>query len=300
MPSARNCACEPPSAEQFTRGVLALERSGSQNEGNEVTEVKKRISIGHREVLSSKKNKTIMSSGFRKRSRSARRRKFSRKRKRLPLALKTHRMLRRYMKKEARSTELKWLTDFTNITDIDDAGTDDQYFFQLGQGSTQYQREGTSVTCKHFRLNIGFKGPIYSAANNATPVGAIVRYLIYYDKKPELGAPSYSDLIYNPIHTDRNVYKFRNIDNVDRFKVLRDGMFAIPPQSEYGGNKVMRFDLLRNGKLVWNRDENAPDAYADMHEGGVGIVLCSDVPTASHSDLKPKYVLEAKLAYTDK
>jgi len=93
----------------------------------------------------------------------------------------------------------------------------------VAQGDGQNERIGHKICIKKamFRLRVNLLNQA-----SATPTGATLRILIVLDKQCNGAVAAVADII-----TDADVYGFNNLDNTDRFVILKDKWVTVNPMT---------------------------------------------------------------------
>lgn len=97
----------------------------------------------------------------------------------------------------------------------------------IAPGSANWNRIGNKVNLKSIRI----RGSINFATTAANIPNQDIRMLIVYDKNPNKSNPTLSDILQQTTQTgatSQNVFSNPNINNRERFKILRDRTWNTP------------------------------------------------------------------------
>lgn len=195
--------------------------------------------------------------------------------------------------------ELKSL-DKSNAVDFALTNPAANYFNMIQEGSGFWNRIGRKITMKtvHLRGNINLTTvPITAALTNE-----MVRYIIFYDKQPNGTTATWNQIVqgYNDQGASTNVTNTGlNLDNRDRFIILRDRCCNMPYQTAAGipqgppfdggvgsvgakgkgsdgGSYVEEFINLKGLETQYSGTAN-PATVAQISTGAIGIVCKGDV-----------------------
>lgn len=169
---------------------------------------------------------------------------------------------------------IKFKSRYTPVTPVNNA-INLLNVVEILVGTTDSTRIGSQVKLNKLYLNYEIKH--VSADTN-------VRVIIFYDKKPSAGLANYS-LLYEAVDT----LSHKNMDNSDRFKILKDMNHSMNTASNplVIRKLVIDFkDLIRE----WKQDGVTDEANTPY------ILIISDVASLSTC---PTYRLSYKMTYTD-
>lgn len=146
----------------------------------------------------------------------------------------------------------------------------------IGEGSASYERNGKSV--KMTSLN----GRMHFAYNTAGNAAQCCRVIIFQDMHGEGGTPGISDVL------DGTGWNgLRNLDNTDRFKVLRDMTIQLTDSQR---SKLIKIFIKRKCKLEFL---GSTSAVAYQGAGSVWILTIgnqsTNAPTMSW-DMRLRYI----------
>lgn len=164
-------------------------------------------------------------------------------------------------------------------------------------GSAFFNRLSNRTRGVSLQIN-GVIHPTYSNATALTQTYA--RILIYYDRQPNGSNPSISDILLdtaNDASTTTNVFSHLNMNNRDRFMVLRDRRLALPAVDVNGAgsaleagvitdpnndNKSLRYDefiKLKGLESLYNSTNGG--TVGDVSSGAFGILCINNDATAT-------------------
>lgn len=124
-------------------------------------------------------------------------------------------------------------------------------------GATSYQRSGR----RSLNTSVHVRGVIQNDNAGASSGNDIFRIAIVYDKQTNSSLPGWSDVFRNTTSAgadSTDALSFRNLDNADRFVVLRDMKYKTHSYDIGGGalDNPVNEDFMRDGK--WFFDEYIP------------------------------------------
>jgi len=170
-------------------------------------------------------------------------------------------------------------------------------------GAGFYNRVGSRIEMKNLQLN-GFLGP-NSAATSTTPTN--LRVLIVYDRQPTGALPVISDILQDRDQlgaASTGGLSHINLDNRDRFSILRDMRWAVPTVTAgvvtgvapgVGDTWTVNVFMKLKGLGVHYKSSTNPCTIADI---ATGALYAAFVAETNDSD----WVMEAgfRLRYDDK
>jgi len=172
------------------------------------------------------------------------------------------------------------------------------------QGSGFYERVGARINMQslRFRLNIA---PVSSVAADT------LRVLLVYDRQTNGSTPSWSSVMQNRDSTGaatNTVYAWPNLDNRDRFHIVRDYLFHAPSVTVAAGivttagpstvdnTKILIDDYIPLSGLVTHyKATSSPPVVGDTSTGGLFLYVCSDVSSNIY-----RGTLSSRLRYSDR
>jgi len=170
-------------------------------------------------------------------------------------------------------------------------------------GAGFFNRVGSRIEMKNLQIN-GFLGP-NSASSSTTPTN--LRFLIVYDRQPTGALPVISDILQDRdqagVATTGGLSHI-NLDNRDRFSILRDVRWAMPTNtagvlsgvsSGVGEPWTINLFFKLKGLGVHYRSSSNPTTIADI---ATGALYAAWVAETNDSD----WVMEVgfRLRYDDK
>jgi len=170
-------------------------------------------------------------------------------------------------------------------------------------GAGFFNRVGSRIELKNLQVN-GFLGP-NSAATSTTPTN--LRMLIVYDRQPTGAMPVISDILQDRDQTGTATtggLAHINLDNRDRFSIIRDVRWAVPTvtaavvtgvSSGVGEPWTVNLFVKLKGLGVHYKSSTNPTTIADIATGALYACFVSET---NDSD----WVIEAgfRLRYDDK
>jgi len=140
-----------------------------------------------------------------------------------------YRMGGAYMRSIPGSFEKKYFDTAFVAANIPSTGAFTISWNLIPQGTSKNQRIGNKCTL----VNINFHGTLALNNGAASPAsGAKVRWIVFIDKQANGALPAnISDLIQTMPGATTDINSFRNMDNVDRFIILKDKTYIINPST---------------------------------------------------------------------
>lgn len=129
----------------------------------------------------------------------------------------------------ARAPEKKVVDTLNNAVAINTTGV----FTLLNAmvpGATEYQRVGRKISMSSVQL----RGFIRFRQAGTAPSNDFIRAILFYDRQPNGAAPVLADVLQDVDNTGGNSstsLSSLNINNADRFKILRDMYWSVPSAS---------------------------------------------------------------------
>jgi hypothetical protein len=170
-------------------------------------------------------------------------------------------------------------------------------------GAAFYNRIGSKVAMKSIHIR-GF----IDHAGTTTVDNSGIRILIVYDRQTNGAAPTWNDVIQSRDQagaTTNTMYSGVNLDNRDRFVVLRDMTYETPYQ-QWDTNALVATDFKDEGKFSVNefiklkgavthyKSSSNPTTAADINTGGIFMFLAS-----SYVDNTWAFRWQARVRYED-
>jgi len=178
----------------------------------------------------------------------------------------------------------------------------------IQEGSSFYNRVGRKIMMRSLHLT----GLVFQNQGGAG-VDEYLRHMIVYDRQPNGAVPSIADILLdydNTGTTTTNSLSGLNMNNADRFVILRDMRVAIPKNDDNGGlqdvsaavidyttNRVNinEFVLLKNLETHYKATTN-PGVIGDIASGALWFVQFGNVAAATAAYA---VAFQARLRYHD-
>lgn len=176
------------------------------------------------------------------------------------------------------------------------------------EGSSFYNRIGRRISMRSLHLKFTL-----APSGNGAGVGETLRFMVIYDRQPNGAAPAISDLLLdydNTGATGTTVKSGMNMNNSDRFVMLRDKILQIPNNGaavalSAGQEAIMDqfeekgdfnwFVKLRGSEVHYKATSN-PAVIGDIATGALYFVTYSNIAVAT-SGYNATYL--ARLRYSD-
>jgi len=161
-----------------------------------------------------------------------------------------------WMRSHPGSYEKKYFDTVYPNTPINVAGNFTTSWNLIPQGTTKNTRIGNKCTL----TNINVHGQLILASQTVPAVlGDKVRWIVFVDRQANGAIPAaISDLIQTMPGATTNVNSFRNMDNVERFVILKDKTYTLNPGTQnanLGSQQVVR-------EIKMNKKVNIPLEYS--------------------------------------
>lgn len=169
-----------------------------------------------------------------------------------------------------RSTEKKYFD--TSLADTSDhsAGIVLPSLCLLPQGTTDQKRIGNKVTIRN--INLHLSGSLDDQGTGVFSDGCY-RVIVFIDKQCNGAAAAVTDIL-----NTANISSFRNMDQVDRFTILKDKMYVLPCRSTNVLHTIS--PLIR---VNWSKKCNIPvhfssttGAITEIRSNNIGILFISN------------------------
>jgi len=200
-------------------------------------------------------------------------------------------------KKAGCTPEKKYLDTTVGSTGISVTGSlVGNGFTVVPLGTGDKERIGNKISVCNFDLKFTFSLDDQTDDTTETVRGN-VRAILYVDKQTNGSNAAVTDIL-----TTAAIYSFRNMDTVDRFKILMDRTYNLAPQNAIAtaaGDK--HIDV---GNFGWKKKSvtfknllpvyygGSTGAITEQKSNGIGMILISDLATIN-------YTLNARLKYYD-
>lgn len=168
---------------------------------------------------------------------------------------------------------------------VENTGTQLQLLNGCVAGSQNFNRIGRKINLKSLQIH----GSIYQA--DTTSQFTKCRLLIVFDKQSNGAAPTFADIITSQNiagTTSSTVNDMVNLNNRDRFEIIRDLMYTVDgisdvaTQSYSGGTTIVPVDLyikLGNRETVYNA--GTAGTVGDIQSGALYMFLIASQPNAT-------------------
>lgn len=160
------------------------------------------------------------------------------------------------------------------------AGTVCTSFCLVPQGTTDVTRIGNKI--KICNLDMKFALSLDDETSPTTAVtSANIRMIVYIDKQTNGAAAAVTDVL-----TSATIGSFRNMDTVDRFKILWDKNFNLTPRTAYynstGNERHVGVGAFFWKKKRWNLDlpvhySSTTGAITELKSNNIGCIVITDL-----------------------
>ena len=183
-------------------------------------------------------------------------------------------------------TEKKVIDGIQAIYNVENTGTTVILVNGCIPGSQNYNRIGRKINSKSLQIH-GF----LIIANQANAVEQKVRMLVVYDKQSNGVAPTYANVIQSQNiagTTSSTINDMVNLDNRDRFEIIRDRLFYLGGQNTTatqtwtsGPNLVTVDEYIPLGNRETLFNAGAAGTIGDIASGAIYVMLISSQPNAT-------------------
>lgn len=159
-------------------------------------------------------------------------------------------------------------TDVANVT-IPNTGVVHPTLLGIDQGATEITRVGNRIRLKNVNIFFSFSIPSTATAADAEDV---IRIIFFVDTQCNGLAPGVTDIL-----KTANFLSFRNMNQADRFVILKDKVFAMNSMSANGTACVA---LHRHVKMSWKGDKlitygGGGDTVSALKSTNVAVMVIS-------------------------
>lgn len=178
--------------------------------------------------------------------------------------------------------EKKYLDTIETSTVISaTTGTISGAVLNIAEGSSDVTRVGNKITVTNVNVRIHFN---VADMTTAAFQNRNVRFILYIDRQANGSAPQPTEIISIPGGISEKSY--RNLDNLDRFVILRDKFIHLPmistnalhtltgPSPVYTFNKKVECAVHYNG---------ATGALTELRSNNIAFLLVPDVPVTAQA-----------------
>lgn len=180
-----------------------------------------------------------------------------------------------YRRAQPNSGELKWVDTTFNIGSAGTTGAVLASNLVIAQGTGENQRIGQKVNLKDFFITFALSND--DATTNGITSGNF-RIAIVLDRQANGALPAWTD-----VFQDGDVSTYRNLDNVDRFKILKDRTFNIPIKCTNAGHTdtsghYKKFFFKCNLPLHYS---STTGAITELRSNNIVVMYICDVSTCN-------------------
>jgi len=178
-------------------------------------------------------------------------------------------------------------TEWAAATDIVDTGS--SFLLNgIGVGAQVYNRLGRQILMKSLLLNVAI------TQQNGAVNGQTCRYMIVYDRQANTGAQVNSQILDNSTGVPWT-QKVKNLDNAQRFLILRDKTFIVKPNLEGEGQYQINDYIKLNLPVQFNAGNTG--AIGDIQTGSLYLWFFCQAPLGL---INLKFVGASRLHFHDK
>lgn len=158
-------------------------------------------------------------------------------------------------------------------------------------GTANFERIGSKFTMKNLHIRGQFQ-----TATSVTSGPGLIRLVVVYDRQTNKQTPTFADLFQSVSNTGSKTNTISseiNVDNRDRFLILRDKQMEVPyiywnannlvasvPQTNPENYCINEFIKLKNLETVCVTGSNG-GTYGDISTGGLFLFVFSDATDSS-------------------
>lgn len=160
------------------------------------------------------------------------------------------------------------------------------------EGASFYNRIGRKIAGKSVRI----QGQIIGSGNVTLVQSEYIRVMVIYDRQTNGAFPTVADVLTNYDYTGATTttsFSYLNMNNIERFVVLRDTHFHIP-DNDFAGTQTSGMGSIIDYKNNCNYDEyiklgklethykNSTGLVGDITTGGIYLLLLGNVAAGSN------------------
>lgn len=161
----------------------------------------------------------------------------------------------------------------------------------IDSGSNEYQRVGRKISMR----SVAIRGFVKFAQAGSTPSFDFLRLILFYDRQPNGAAPALADVLTSVDRagtTESVSTSGLNINNADRFKVLRDWYWPIiwpatgttPQNAELAAvpETIAFKDFIKLGGMETHYNAGTAGTIADITTGSLYLLAVGLQSNANH------------------
>lgn len=205
--------------------------------------------------------------------------------KRSPVVPGVTRQVGAYVRSMPGKPQIKYLDTATNGTAISTTGTIVNSLIQIPIGTTDVTRIGNKVDIVSWGVHFTFSCDNQVAATPGPIINNNVRLILYVDHQANGAAATPTDIL-----TTASLSSYRNMDQVERFKVLFDRYYCFVPQCAYwdGTNGQINTGSSKWFKALFKMNlpvhfSGSTGAMTEIKSNNLGMLLISDVSSMNYS-----------------
>lgn len=200
-----------------------------------------------------------------------------------------------YQRSAPGSYEKKYFDTVYAATGIVTAGGFTTSWNLIPQGTTKNTRIGNKCTVTNINVH-GYVNLATQAANAV--VGDKVRWIVFVDRQANGAVPAaISDLIQTMPGASTDVHSFRNMDNVDRFVILKDKSYTMNQGTQSGA--LGSAGVIREIKM--NKKCNIPLEFSSTTGAITEIrsnnIMCLFINTSGNNN--SGFAMTTRVKYSD-
>lgn len=199
----------------------------------------------------------------------------------------------RYRRSLPNSLEKKYFDVFANNTAISTTGFILDSLNKVPQGTTDVTRIGNKINITNINFRIAFS---LDDAGTGTLVNGHCRTIIYIDKQANGAAAAADDiLITTGTPGQTALWKYRNMDQTDRFVILKDKIYSCDVISAnvlhtaQGSSRWFKFSKKCDIPIHFS---STTGAITEIRSNNIGMLFVSDISTMN-------YTLQTRVKFID-
>lgn len=173
----------------------------------------------------------------------------------------------------------KKYVDATTSSVVPSSGTYAFFCNGLAEGDDYNARNGRSILMDSLHLR-------WSAKVNSSATNTLLRIIVVADKKPDVGTPSYTDVM-------GGASTIAQIDKEavgDRYVILRNKLLSLNP----GANPARTGDIFISLKGIHQKFDNTSSGSTDLESNGIWVFATADEATNT-----PTLSINSRFSYYD-
>ena len=174
---------------------------------------------------------------------------------------------------------------YTDSTSVESALTTTGVFWCLNgtqPGTDPWERVGRQITVRSLDLKIKFQ-PLVAMAN---PM--LARVIILWDSQTNGALPNIDAVLANDVPGLTHTMRPKNMDNRDRFIVLRDRKIMVNPMNQTGVGNIIQEFVPINKETQYNA--GVAGTVADIATGSLIMIILAEANLMMHANVQGRVI----------